>query len=229
MFSHSIKASIQICASEKSFVRDFVAALPTVKTGYVNLDWFLSWPHVSTIYSGVANFEKVDHIYYERFVLDHPDGGNNTMDLAIRSTDELTEAQYERSGDVDLPARTRYMTTAEQNSFGSDSHGVLVVLAHGLAGGSHENYIRRTITAIYQRYSSGEDHVDCIAFNARGCARSKVTSSTYWSAEQSSDIRVSIEFLAKKFPNRKIVAVGFSLGANILVSISQIISTSIPE
>lgn len=217
MFNYTIDAKIDVCSSEKSKLRDYLLTLPSVSARNVKLDWLLSWPHISTIYSGVANFEKIDHIYYERYVLEHADGGNNTLDLAIRSRDDLSETEYQLSGDKGLPARTRYMTATEQRQFGSQTDGVLVILAHGLAGGSHENYIRRTITDIHQQFPNDSDNVDCIAFNARGCARSKVTSSTYWSAEQTTDIAVCIEFLAKKFPNRRLVAIGFSLGANILV------------
>ncbi|CCG83271.1 putative Alpha/beta fold family hydrolase [Taphrina deformans PYCC 5710] len=193
----------------------FVATLPSVVEGYVPLRWLLSWPHFSTLYSGVANFEKVDHVYYKRHLIEHEDGGSNALDFAVRTTKNLSEAEYESSGDLNLPPRTAYMTSDESKTIGSDTAGILAVLIHGIAGGSHENYIRRAVTAIHEQYKD-DGEMSVVAFNARGCARSKVTSKAYWNAMQTDDIRSALVFLAEKYPNRRIVVVGFSLGANIL-------------
>lgn len=193
----------------------FLRSLPSVQTGHVDLNWFLSWPHASTLYSAIANFEKVDHVYYKRHVLEHKDEGNNTLDFAIRTQVDLSEAEYEVSGQKSLPPRTSFMTSEEIQEIGSETEGLLIVLVHGLAGGSHENYIRRTVTAIFQECSD-DSKVSVVAFNARGCARSKVTSKQYWNAMQTDDLSDALKFLSDKYPNRRILGVGYSLGANIL-------------
>lgn len=209
-------SKLEVYHSAKSTrLSEFVSTLPSVVEGYVPLNWLLSWPHLSTLYSGVANFEKVDHIYYKRHLVEHKDGGSNAIDFAVRTTKSLSEAQYESSGDPNLPPRTAYMTPDESFSIGSQTKGILMVLIHGIAGGSHENYIRRTVTAIHEQYPD-DDQLSVVAFNARGCARSKVTSKTYWNAMQTDDLRSALVFLAEKYPNRRIVVVGYSLGANIL-------------
>ena len=195
----------------------FVSSLPSVKQGFVELDWLLSWPHASTMYSSLANFEKVDHVFYRRHTIWHKDGGNNTLDFATRTGRELSEADYARSGDQSLPPRTRDMAELESRQIGSNTKGILVLMVHGLSGGSHENYIRRSITSIFEQFKD-EEEVTVVAFNARGCARSKVTSKNYWNAMQTDDLNVAVNFLVEKYPNRRFIGIGFSLGANILTN-----------
>lgn len=217
MFSYATTCGLEVhSCDESSKLYTLVSSLPSVAPGHIDLDWFRSWPHISTIYSATANFEKVDHIYYERYVLEHEDGGNNALDFAVRTSKDLSLAEYEESGSRGLPARTVYMTDAENQSIGSSTEGLLIVLLHGLAGGSHEHYVRKTVTALFDKFHD-DSKVSIVAFNARGCARSKVTSSTYWSALQTDDIAASLDFLQEKFPKRKVVGIGYSLGANILV------------
>lgn len=218
VFPWTVNSKLEVCAVQGTELASLVQNLPSVATGSVQLDWWLSWPHLSTVYSSLANFEKVDHIYYRRHTLEHEDGGNNTLDFAVRSNKHLSEAQYEDSGDRSLPPRTSHMSAAESREIGSVEAGVLVVLAHGLSGGSHENYIRRTITQLFDTFPEEDEQVTVVAFNARGCARSKVTSEKYWSALQTDDLAVALDYLHGKYPKKKIVAVGYSLGANILVN-----------
>lgn len=194
----------------------FVSALPSAQSP-VPLDWLLSFPHASTIYTSLANFEKVDHIYYKRYLLQHSDGGNNALDFCVRTVTDLSEEEYRTSGDKSLPPRTAYMKDVEIAAIGDDQPGILVLLLHGLAGGSHESYIRASISAIFRRFpADAETKLDVVAFNARGCARSEVTSKNYWNAMQTDDLGAAVSFLKGKFPNKKVIAVGYSLGANIL-------------
>lgn len=220
MFSRSLLTSskVEVHASDKSSkLYSLVSSIPSISSGNVKLDWFLSWPHLSTVYSATANFEKVDHIYYKRYILEHKDGGNNALDFAVRTDKEMSLIEYEESGSRGLPARTIYMSESESRSPGSSTDGILVVLLHGLAGGSHEHYVRKSVTALFDQFPD-DSKVSVVAFNARGCARSKVTSSTYWSALQTDDIAAALDYLSEIYSGRKVIAVGFSLGANILVS-----------
>jgi len=57
-----------------------------------------------------------------------------------------------------------------------------------------------------------------VVFNSRGCADSPVTSPKFYSASYTGDIRFVVNELRARFPNRKMYAAGWSLGANILVN-----------
>ncbi len=168
----------------------------------------LSNAHGSTIYSAFKSFEDVFQIYYGRYTMKHADGGINTLDFALR------EANFEDS--PDLPPRTRLLDSTEILELGSQDTKTMVVLLHGLAGGSHESYVRAVVEHLYAVYSHVE--LECVAFNARGCAMSEVLSPHYWSAIKTSDFRATMQDLEKLFPNRKFIGIGFSLGANILAN-----------
>lgn len=115
----------------------------------------------------------------------------------------------------ELPERTSYFTDAEFASLQSetDTTPILVVL-HGISGGSHEIYIRHLLKPICYEHGWGA----CVV-NARGCAKSKVTSPMLFNARATWDIRQTVRWLKEKYPRRPLFGVGFSLGANILVNV----------
>ena len=85
----------------------------------------------------------------------------------------------------------------------------VLVICHGLTGGSHESYVRCLISEL---------HLDMtvVVVNFRGCANTKVTSSLLYSGGQTNDLRSALLFLRNYFPNASFVGLGFSLGANVL-------------
>ncbi|BFZ54355.1 hypothetical protein PYCC9005_001389 [Savitreella phatthalungensis] len=215
--------------------------------GSFPLSLLLSNGHASTMYSAAGNFEDIYRVYYRRYTLVHEDGGNNTLDFAVPvlregedaeiasqeagsafpHVTEKDEAARDRAKtETSLPPRTTHMTDGEASSWGDDREGVLLVLFHGLSGGSHESYVRATVEGALDMHrawtragdGAGQRPLDVVAFNARGCARSKVTSSQFWSALRTEDVSAALRALRQRFPRRKIICVGYSLGANILVN-----------
>ncbi|KAF9426930.1 hypothetical protein BGZ94_005782 [Podila epigama] len=88
-----------------------------------------------------------------------------------------------------------------------------LVLLHGLTGGSHESYIRALVQTMT------EDHgYRCIVFNARACANTEVTTAQLYSGSWTEDLRMAVKHIRKVLPEAKLMSVGFSLGANILVN-----------
>ena len=213
MFTTDSKVDVSV-SSTNDRLTGFINAIPSLQRP-ITLNWFLSFPHISTMYSSLANFEKVNHIYYKRYVLEHSDGGNNTIDLAIPTGTDMSEDEYVHSGDGPLPARTILMTEQERSDMGDDKPGVLVIMLHGLAGGSHESYIRATINHLQQTFTETSGLI-VTAYNARGCAKSQVTSKGYWNAMRTDDLAASVSLLKERYPKKKVMMVGFSLGANIM-------------
>ncbi|XP_040987017.1 embryogenesis-associated protein EMB8-like isoform X2 [Juglans microcarpa x Juglans regia] len=56
-----------------------------------------------------------------------------------------------------------------------------------------------------------------VVFNSRGCGNSPVTTPQFYSASFLGDMREVVEHVATRFPKANLYAVGWSLGANILV------------
>lgn len=73
--------------------------------------------------------------------------------------------------DTTLPPRTTYYTSSEFAVLGSDDEKPMLIVLHGLSGGSYEIYLR---SAIRPLVDAGWEV--CVV-NSRGCAESKITSS----------------------------------------------------
>ncbi|KAF9141485.1 hypothetical protein BGX30_004703 [Mortierella sp. GBA39] len=88
-----------------------------------------------------------------------------------------------------------------------------LVLLHGLTGGSHESYIRALVETMTK------DHgYRCVVFNARACANTELTSAQLYSGNWTDDLRMVVKHIRKTLPESKLMSVGFSLGANILMN-----------
>ncbi|KAL7934769.1 Alpha/Beta hydrolase protein [Trichoderma chlorosporum] len=146
-------------------------------------------------------------IYYKRWIFHQTDNlfqGQFAVDFAIRPG-AYTEDQS--------PPEIPMFTEEEFKNIGSlDSKPMLVVL-HGMNGGSGEAYLRRSLMPFIHE---GEEWEACV-INSRGCAGSRLGSGLLYNARSTWDLRLVIEWLQQKFPNRSLFALGFSMGANILI------------
>ena len=124
--------------------------------------------------------------------------------------------------DPSLHPRTTYFSDEEWQAVGSnDSHPMLITL-HGISGGSHELYLRKVIYPLTEmaKTTSNEDQKwEACVINARGCGFSKITSDRLFNARATWDLRQTVRWLRKTFPNRPLFGIGFSLGANILTNV----------
>ncbi|CAL1373688.1 unnamed protein product [Linum trigynum] len=88
----------------------------------------------------------------------------------------------------------------------------VLILLPGLTGGSGDSYVRHMLI----RARSKGWRV--VVFNSRGCGDSPVTTPQFYSASFLGDIREVVAHVGGRYPNSNLYAVGWSLGANILVN-----------
>ncbi|KAI1809121.1 carboxylesterase-like protein [Poronia punctata] len=127
------------------------------------------------------------------------------------AVDFVTEPS-EKSDDS-LPPRTTYFSKEELDGMGSDDERPMLVVLHGLTGGSHEVYLRHAIAPLVD----GGKWEICV-INSRGCAKSKITTGLFYNARATWDTRQLVKWLRKTYPNRPLFGLGFSLGACILTN-----------
>lgn len=186
---------------------------------------------LQTIYLGAADLSQQFRVFYGREIVKYSDGGVSTADWVMNSWknhyhfDQKTGRFDRNKFDEDeaethfdnwprLHPRTRYMRESEIEEVHGDDRPMIVVL-HGLAGGSHEPVIRSLTDNLSQ---IGNGRFQVVVLNTRGCARSKITTRSLFSALHTEDIEEFIDANKKRHPNRKIYAVGFSFGGCMLAN-----------
>ncbi|GAV88905.1 Abhydrolase_6 domain-containing protein [Cephalotus follicularis] len=88
----------------------------------------------------------------------------------------------------------------------------LLILLPGLTGGSQDAYVRHML----MRARSNGWRV--VVFNSRGCGDGPVTTPQFYSASFIGDMREVVDHVSSRYPKANLYAVGWSLGANILVN-----------
>lgn len=92
-----------------------------------------------------------------------------------------------------------------------DNKKPVVALFHGQEGSSNRYYINRLMQQLY-RYE-----ISSAALNFRGCGPTMNRQPVFYHSGATSDYRVFTDELNRRYPDRDIMAVGFSLGGNALV------------
>ncbi|AAS50967.1 ABR194Cp [Eremothecium gossypii ATCC 10895] len=178
---------------------------------------------LQTMYLYGADFSQQYKPFYGREIVSYSDGGVSTADWAMREWDDLyaaPEGYNKEKFDADaakthpenwprLQPNTRFLDEEELAKIPKDTRP-LIVVAHGLAGGSHENIIRALVTELL---SVGNGQFNVVVLNSRGCARSKIANKKLFSAFHTMDIREFINREHARQPERKIYGLGFSFGS----------------
>ncbi|KAL2160572.1 hypothetical protein VTH06DRAFT_1260 [Thermothelomyces fergusii] len=147
-------------------------------------------------------------IFYRRriFEADHKTyTGTFAVDFVVEPHTDVDEG---------LPPRTAFYSDEDFAKIASDDSKPMLIVLHGLSGGSHEIYLRHAIAPLVL---NGGNWEVCVV-NSRGCANSKVTSGVLFNARATWDVRQVVRWARETFPNRPLFALGFSLGANILTN-----------
>ena len=121
--------------------------------------------------------------------------------------------------DSSLPPRTTYFAEDEFANIGSDDTKPMLITLHGLSGGSHEIYLRHVLEPLVDQSEQGD--WEAIVVNSRGCAMSKITTGILYNARATWDLRQTVKWCRKMYPNRPLFAIGYSLGANILTNVRR--------
>ncbi|KAE9977106.1 hypothetical protein EG328_001159 [Venturia inaequalis] len=146
------------------------------------------------------------------------DGGSFAVDFVVYTPSSAHHVHLKDDPTQELPPRTTYYTEEEFSSLGGDDSKPLLIMLHGLAGGSHEIYLRHVLKPLCLDAASDDERWEALVLNSRGCAHSKITSGVLYNARATWDVRQVVQWARQKWPKRKLFGIGFSLGANILTN-----------
>lgn len=189
-----------------------LATLVRDSTPVCQLNPLLFNGHMQTMWTAVA--KGAPEIYYKRRIFDADHAlytGSFAVDFAVPPYKD-----QHRPEDAALPPRTSYYTDeAEFKGIASNDTRPMLLVLHGLSGGSYEVYLRHCLQPLLD---ADDLPWEIAVVNARGCAGSEITSGVLFNARATWDIRQVALWARKMFPNRPLFGLGFSLGANILTN-----------
>ncbi|KAH3902228.1 related to Medium-chain fatty acid ethyl ester synthase/esterase 2 [Saccharomycodes ludwigii] len=211
------------------FINEYVTGLRNGASFQLNPKLFTGI--LQTLYLSSADFSKTFQVFYGREVVTYSDKGISTADYVL--TKEWSEkyaikpftssynkdlfSQDEKETHLEnwprLQPRTRYLTEEEKIKYIENDTRPLIVIMHGLCGGSHEPIIRSLAEKL-----SASGVFQVVVLNTRGCARSKISTQKLFSGFSTGDLREFINAKIAKNPDRRIYCVGFSFGATLLAN-----------
>ena len=83
--------------------------------------------------------------------------------------------------------------------------------------GSNEAYVRAILAPACAPVDEGGVGYRAVVVNSRGCAGTPVTSQKLYHCGNTDDARQALMYISHRYPKAKLIGLGFSLGANILV------------
>ncbi|KAI2791794.1 hypothetical protein POX_c04673 [Penicillium oxalicum] len=175
--------------------------------------------HLQTMYT-VLKHDNVP-VYYKRRMFEAESAmfmGTYAIDFVVKPYEmppegELTDQARNYTQPSGLPPRTSFYSEEEFARIPSDDTRPMLVVLHGLSGGSHEVYLRHVLSPLI-----ADGTWEACVVNSRGCSQTKISTGVLYNARATWDVRQSVKWLRKTFPNRPLFGIGFSLGANILAN-----------
>ncbi|KAJ6531850.1 AB-hydrolase YheT [Mycena capillaripes] len=149
--------------------------------------WWLFNGHAHTLFCVLGDFSKTDQVWYHRQHVLLVDGGTLGLDFTPHDT------------------------------FMNDDDTPIIVVQHGLTGGSHEPYVRAILAPACAPIEKGGLGYRAVVVNFRGCSGVPITSPKFYTAGHTDDLRQALMYLAHKYPRAPLLGLGFSIGANIMV------------
>ncbi|RFU28928.1 hypothetical protein B7463_g7425, partial [Scytalidium lignicola] len=176
--------------------------------GHLQTLWTAINPDDVFIYYKRKVFESDSLAYPGRFAVDFVVSRYETLD-----DPEVIDAARRYTLPTGLPPRTGLFTQRELSTMPSEDSNPMLVVLHGLSGGSHEEYLRHVLAPL----AADKSWQACVV-NSRGCSQTKISSGVLYNARSTWDLRQVVIWLRSTFPNRPLFGIGFSLGANILAT-----------
>lgn len=174
------KADFNLYYKDTKDNQEIINNCPNIKKKVYKPTFYLPTAGLQIIYG--AKFDPVPYVPLERESVRLPDSGEIALDWGpIHKIHESKDPQKMR----------------------------ILVIAHGLTGGSETNYIRHAVL------NASRFGFRPVVYHNRGI-NSPLTSEKYHNHGEIEDIEYILDYIQKKNPEAKIYGLGISMGANLL-------------
>ncbi|MEM7415575.1 MAG: hydrolase [Gemmatimonadota bacterium] len=89
----------------------------------------------------------------------------------------------------------------------------IALILHGLEGNARRRYVRNVARELLSR------GVRCVGLNFRGCSGEPNRALRFYHSGETTDATLVLELIRSRYPDRRVGAVGFSLGGNVLLKL----------
>ncbi|KAJ7158691.1 AB-hydrolase YheT [Mycena filopes] len=180
-------ANVHLKSGETVSLQELVESRCTSLYSKYKPAWWLFNGHLQTAYSLLGDFSQVDRVWYQRRLLRLLDGGTLGLDFVPSNASLAPD---------DTP---------------------IIVVQHGLTGGSHEPYVRAILAPACTPVEKGGLGYRAVVVNFRGCSGVPITSPKFYTAAQTDDLRQALMFISHLYPHAPLLGLGFSIGGNVLI------------
>ncbi|PVU97458.1 hypothetical protein BB561_000561 [Smittium simulii] len=131
--------------------------------------------------------------------------------LAVKRA-PVPEVEYDREVFTNEDGSTFALDWSPPFSKVPPNNRPVVVMVSGIAGGSHEYYVKACAKVLI----SEPYNYRVLVINYRGCSRTPLTTTILAHGGFTTDIRTAINYAKKKLHGSLMFGIGFSIGANVL-------------
>ncbi|KAK0201400.1 Alpha/Beta hydrolase protein [Desarmillaria ectypa] len=93
----------------------------------------------------------------------------------------------------------------------------IIIVLTGLTGGSFEPYVKAILSPACTPIDQGGLGYRAVVVNFRGCAGVPITSSLFYNAGSTDDLRQALIYVRNRYPKAPLLGLAFSLGGNIMI------------
>ncbi|GJJ06200.1 hypothetical protein Clacol_000389 [Clathrus columnatus] len=170
--------------------------------------------------------DKINRVFFS-FVIELQSESKVTLELTCCSADLQTiygSALYGRRK-PQIKYERKYIIVPDGGCISIDITPInsppetpVVIVLHGILGGSHAPYVQSAVSKITLPSEQGGLGYRAMVFNLRGCSNTPITSPLLYHPGMTDDLRSVILYATYLYPNAKLFGLGFSLGAGYLTN-----------
>lgn len=182
-----------------------------IKTHLLPLDYIPTFYMPTCLAQMIYNETKtIPEVKYERLYISTYDEGVISLDFVVKSSANENSAN---TINTNFHQQEPPFGKFQEQSIGDEDDKILVIL-HGLTGGSEATYIREIIMKF-----RNIEKLKIVVVNYRGISGSPLLTPLIYHAGFYDDLYEAMKFIREKYPNLRCYTLGTSMGANIFTKL----------